>query len=127
MADEPGFPQPLEDSAMIGATLRKLSAAVLLAGLLSACGRAQQALPDFADLVEQDSPSVVNISTSSEAASQPAKGGVPAPAPRDAPPGDWYHKFFDDEEDGGNAPDEQMPEQSLGSGFILWPDGYILT
>src|SRR5262249_55473522 len=46
------------------------------------------------------------------------------------PPRDWYHRFFDDGESGGDdngAPEQQVPEQSLGSGLILWADGYVLT
>jgi serine protease Do len=111
---------------------RLLLAAVALFAL-NACGRGMPvaSTPDFADLVEQVSPSVVNIS---------AVTATP-PGQRDAaaiePPSDgadklpeWFKKYYDEHEGRQAAPDEDSgaPEsQSLGSGFVLWGDGYILT
>lgn len=81
--------------------------------------------PDFADLVERVSPAVVNIST------VPAEvGGADAEtldpeALQEAP--EWFRRFFE-QEDPQAGEDYYPPEQqSLGSGFILWDDGYILT
>jgi serine protease Do len=110
--------------------LRKREFATTLAVtcLLAACNRDPSGLPNFADLVEEESRSVVNISTvSSEIDPRP---GPVAPGPQREPPqGDWYHRFFDDEEEEeeGASGDEAVPAQAQGSGFILWSDGYILT
>ncbi|EIT70428.1 hypothetical protein WQQ_05650 [Hydrocarboniphaga effusa AP103] len=101
--------------------------------------------PDFADLVERVSPSVVNISTISAAPAPGALdgGGGGPETPENAP--DWLKRFFDqhgqdrgetapedDSSQGGEGavdPEEGAPgaPQPLGSGFILWDDGYILT
>jgi serine protease Do len=110
---------------------------------VAACDRPHSSLPNFADLVEDVSPAVVNISTVSDADPQtvgPA-GDRPDEGPdegagseKSADPGektpDWYKKYFDENPDGGpdggDASVEPI-EQSLGTGFILWEDGYILT
>ncbi len=89
--------------------------AVLL--LASQAGGAQQ-LPDFTELVRRNSESVVNVSTS-----QPGAGGLQQllpDIPRDSPFYEFFRRFYDQLP----AP-EQM--QSLGSGFVISPDGYIVT
>jgi serine protease Do len=74
-------------------------------------------LPDFTQLVEQQGQAVVNISTSGQ-----AKGGLRQQIPDDLK--DFFRRFspqpFDDDQ-------ERAPRQSLGSGFIVSKDGYILT
>ncbi len=103
--------------------------------LAAACGRNEpgSAHPNFADLVEEVSPSVVNISTVvayDDGQDHPGANGPDAPD--DAPLNDFFRKFFGDraerETEGGadSGPPALLP-QSLGSGFVLWADGYILT
>jgi serine protease Do len=99
--------------------LRRLFVPLLLASL-AACQRdTPSGLPNFADLVEQASPSVVNISTVVSAA-EAAQG-------EDAPFNEFFRKFFGDREEGVPEEDAPLQPQSLGSGFILWADGYVLT
>jgi len=110
--------------------------AVVLFLLSSACQRTQpmSGAPDFSDLVEQVSPSVVNISTvvADPAAEPPLslpgapEPGVPDRDPLDGAP-EWFKRFL--EEHQGESPDEGPSDgpQSLGSGFVLWEDGYVLT
>jgi serine protease Do len=97
----------------------------LLAAVPVQSGAAVRGLPDFTDLVKEASPAVVNISTTTKVAPeqrQPPRGhGNPAPG---TPFDDFLRRFFGDEY--GNAPDE-FDEQSLGSGFIISKDGYVLT
>lgn len=78
-------------------------------------------LPNFTELVKQQSPAVVNISTSYKSNK---KSFHSFPAPKDDSPdlNDLFRHFFDSEE--GPA---SRDTSSLGSGFILSPDGYILT
>ncbi|NKQ12429.1 DegQ family serine endoprotease [Pseudomonas sp. SST3] len=82
---------------------------------------AQAELPDFTPLVEDASPAVVNISTKQ---SKPVRGG-PAQMPdlEGIPP--MFREFF--ERGLPQQPDRRREAQSLGSGFIISEDGYILT
>jgi len=97
-------------------------------------------LPDFTELVEQNHMSVVNISTTSEVdRSQQGPGELGD----DSPFGEFFRKFLEEQQQ--NAPDSQeqnfdrgdlavdqlrsvqFDSDSLGSGFIISPDGYVLT
>ncbi|WP_108843957.1 DegQ family serine endoprotease [Kushneria phyllosphaerae] len=82
-------------------------------------------LPDFTALVKSAAPAVVNISTTREAA---ARSGMMSPN-QQLP--DIFRHFFGDQMPPGFG---GMPDQggsrtlsSLGSGFIISDDGYILT
>ena len=75
--------------------------------------------PDsFADLAEEISPSVVNITTSAMVAA-PVDGGPIVP--EGSPFEDFFKEF--------NGPGENQPRRSeaLGSGFVISADGYIVT
>jgi serine protease Do len=100
---------------------------ILAAGLLAACNNGS-GLPNFADLVEQASPAVVNISTTQkgDAADDGEEAGNLPPEIENSPFGDFFRHFFGDEDDGGKGPHAYKTE-SLGSGFIISKDGYILT
>ena len=90
---------------------------------LAACDRSGGArYPDFADLVEQASPAVVNISTTV------APGEELAAAPDNSPFNEFFRKFFGEQAEPEAPEDAPLGQpQSLGSGFILWADGYVLT
>lgn len=81
-------------------------------------------LPDFTDLVQKVAPAVVNISTTQKIKHPHGKRpNVQIPdLPEDSPWGDLLRKFFGDD----NGP-EEYNTQSLGSGFIIDPNGYIIT
>ncbi len=83
-------------------------------------------LPDFTELVEQNAPTVVNISTIQKSPAHRTPHGRLPELPRGTPFDEWFKKFFGErnEEEG----DEREPRaRSLGSGFIISSDGYILT
>ena len=76
----------------------------------------------FADLAEQISPAVVNITTSAVVAA-PTEGGPIVP--EGSPFQDFFEDFMTpDGQGGGNQPQRQ---QALGSGFVISADGYIVT
>ena len=84
-------------------------------------------LPDFTKLVEKNSAAVVNISTTQKVKHpriMPRSPQGNAPDPNN-PFGDLFKHFFGEEGEGGGI--EQFDTQSLGSGFIISPDGYVLT
>lgn len=96
---------------------RKLWVAVFFVGLFGAApSMAMEGLPDFTKMVEENSPAVVNISSERK---QVANSG----AGREREMEEFFRRFF---------PPDQFPRpdreaRSLGSGFIISKDGYVLT
>ena len=88
-----------------------------------------QVMPgSFADLTEQVSPAVVNITTTS-VVSQPTGGG---PAfPEGSPFSDLFREFgfpgMPGGPEGGPSPRAPQRSNALGSGFVVSADGYIVT
>ncbi len=74
-----------------------------------------QSLPDFTELVDKQGPAVVNVSTS-----QTVRDEL-QPPPEDDPFYDFFRRF------GPPQGPREYQSRSLGSGFIISPDGYILT
>jgi serine protease Do len=104
-------------------------AATLMAAIVIAFAAvqapAQQTRPDtFADLADQVSPSVVNITTSTNVAQAMERGPI---VPEGSPFEDFFRDFMDPEDDDG--PERRGPRrgQALGSGFVISEDGYIVT
>ena len=79
-------------------------------------------LPDFRDLVKETSPAVVNISTVQHAQQKSALSGQYG-MPDDMP--EIFRHFFGRQFPQGPVP--RRDSNSLGSGFIVSDDGYILT
>lgn len=89
----------------------------------------QAQLPDFVPLVEKNAPAVVNISTASKVKPQRRAdlNGIPE---------ELLRRFFGDafpippgqgEVPRGRGDDNKKEMQSLGTGFIISADGYIIT
>lgn len=81
-------------------------------------GATAQTLPTFAELAEKVSPAVVNISTTKTVKRQTRPPGLRRFGPND-PFDEFFERFFE-------GP-EARPQRSLGSGFIINQEGYILT
>ncbi|MEJ5218489.1 Do family serine endopeptidase [Cognatishimia sp. D5M38] len=82
-----------------------------------------QARPDsLADLVEEVSPAVVNISTSTVVASRSGPQGI-------VPEGSPFEDFFREFQDRQGQGDQNRPRRSaaLGAGFVISEDGYVVT
>ena len=84
-------------------------------------------LPNFVDLVKETSSAVVNISTT-----QKVQSGMPElpegfempEFPEGSPFGELFKYFFEQEENGNPG---YHDAKSLGSGFIISKDGYVMT
>ena len=93
-------------------------------------------LPDFTALVESNNAAVVNISTTQKVAQAPARGQLPEglDLPEGVPFDDLLRRYFGEgggpqmpgvpQDPGAESPSEAM---SLGSGFIISPDGFLIT
>ena len=98
-------------------------ASALTAALLVVSFSAQSfaALPELVDLAEQAGKSVVNISTKTLPKERPANRGRQQQPFNRSPLEDFFHDFF------GDRMPQRRPQASLGSGFIISKDGYIVT
>jgi len=83
-------------------------------------------LPDFTKLVENYSTAVVNISTTQKIKHPRIRKQQKAPEQiPEGPLGDLFKHFFGEEGERGDFDD--FDAKSLGSGFIISSDGYVLT
>ena len=73
----------------------------------------------FADLAERLTPAVVNISTSQKVEQRRSRGPGQPPFDR------FFEEFFNQRRGGGQAPSQKV--SSLGSGFVVDPNGIIIT
>ncbi len=81
--------------------------------------------PDFTVLVEKYSPAVVNISTTQKIESNTQSRFQVPRLPEDHQFGELLRKFFEQRPDFGGP--NSFDTQSMGSGFIVSEDGYVLT
>ncbi len=93
-----------------------------LAAVLALTGRAAEAqsLPDFTDLVEQAGPSVVNIEAT-RTAEAAARMGPNSMDSEEVP--EIFRRFFEQP----GMPQMPRDRTSMGTGFIISSDGYVLT
>jgi serine protease Do len=97
---------------------------IMLLGLVGYAGA--QTLPDFTPLIEKNSAAVVNISTTLKQEEVSAgQFGMPPQIPEDSPLYEFFRKYLEQMPEGGGVPDSER--SSLGSGFIISKEGYIIT
>jgi serine protease Do len=97
--------------------LRKFTSLfILVFGVTCSASALTKELPDFTDLAEKQGAAVVNISTTQIMRNEQILPNVPE--------GDPFYDFF--RRFAPQMPREQE-SQSLGSGFIISADGYIMT
>ena len=108
--------------------MRQLVAAFLFFVVSLGAQAQARPLPDFAELAEKNGPAVVNISTT-----QVVRGNtrsVPSfPFDEDDPMAELFRRFMPHPFGIPGMPGapREFESRSLGSGFIISPDGYILT
>ena len=85
-------------------------------------------LPSFTDLVKKESPAVVNISTTQKVKRSHSRfpHGIPG-IPNNPQFDEFFKRFFDEEGKNSSDDEDEYQMESLGSGFIITDDGYILT
>lgn len=82
-------------------------------------------LPDFTEMVKTNGVAVVNISTTQKAPPEAENASEEPQLPEGMPPEmEEFFKRFLNEQGGGYVPRDTT---SLGSGFIISQDGYVLT
>ena len=107
--------------------LRAIIAAAFLATACLGSGPVlARSLPDFTELVEQNRAAVVNISTTQRRTVPTDRPRMPRgfempDLPEDSPFREFFRRFF------GEGEIEEFDAQSLGSGFIISQDGFIIS
>jgi serine protease Do len=97
--------------------ITRLILPVFLALTLLLPGLALAELPDFREIVRDNSPAVVKIIVEHTR----AHGGQGQPGPEEIP--EYLRRFFEFR----GAPPSRQQRMAMGSGFIISDDGYILT
>jgi serine protease Do len=99
--------------------VQRWAPALLLWLTTAGCGTPlAQAQPDFTALVDRYGAAVVSVN-----AETPISGYGQMPFPEDSPFFDYFRRFFETPPQGP----QMRPEVSMGSGFIISRDGFILT
>lgn len=109
--------------------LSRVTALLLGLALLAAISQPLNArsLPDFTELVEENSAAVVNISTVSEPDPRSGRGHPFSQRELEEMPEFFRHFFGGPQSPFQGDPGQARPRRSMGSGFIVSEDGYVLT
>lgn len=77
-------------------------------------------LPSIQPIIQEIDAAVVNVSTSTEFKRESPQAEPGIPFDPFSSPEEFFERFF-------GGPGRQLPRRSMGSGFIISKDGYILT
>ncbi len=109
-------------SGHVGAAMRTLVVGLILSLSMPSLSMAVTASPNFVELAKKLKPTVVNIRTA-----KVIKPRSNLQRPRMQSPFDNFFEEFFGQFNGQMPQQRQRREQSLGTGFIISTDGYILT
>jgi serine protease Do len=136
LTDKPAAKAPLASAPPPAAAAAPAAPPVVGGTVIAPAAGAVTVVPDFASLAERLSPVVVNISTRAQreksSDNNSAPHGFRGPGQQgpqwpfgDGEPRDFtepFERFF-----GPGPKQRQAPQRSLGSGFVIDTEGYILT
>ena len=111
----------------------QIISAAQAAALMPAEAAAKTGIPDFSGLVETYGPAVVNISAKHVVKQTARRSMQQLPVDPEDPFYQFFKRFygqfpgFNGGDNSGPGAQEDVPSASLGSGFIISNDGYILT
>ena len=108
-------------SLVIALAFATLAAFPAVAGAQAVQGRALAGLPDFTELYEKHAPAVVAIDVT-----QRVRRSRGPELSEDDPFYEFFRRFGQIPRPRG-APDREFDQQSVGSGFIISNDGYLIT
>ncbi len=110
-------------SKNVASTMRLLVAGLIVSFSIPSMSSARTASPDFVELAKRLKPTVVNIRTAKVIKPRP---NLQRPRMQQSPFDNFFDDFFG--QFNGQMPQQRARrEQSLGTGFVISPDGYILT
>jgi len=103
--------------------MRLLVVGLMFSFFIPSLASARTASPDFVELSKKLKPTVVNIRTAKIVKPRP---NLQRPRMQQSPFDNFFEEFFG--QFNGQMPQQRARrEQSLGTGFVISPDGYILT
>src|SRR5687767_9732752 len=105
--------------------VRAVLALWVMAFCATASAQAVRELPDFTRLVDDQGNAVVNISTTQAVRRSGAAPQVPGIEDEEVL--EFFRRFIPRQQPGQPGPSQRPESRSLGSGFIISADGYILT
>jgi serine protease Do len=111
---------PLLRARLLG---QVVAGSLIAAALVTAAPALAQQPPvptDFTAIVRQKMPAVVAITTKQRVEEQQQQAQA---LPEDLPFREFFRRYYDER----TNPRERQPRQSLGSGFVISSDGYIVT
>ncbi|ETX10605.1 serine peptidase [Marinomonas ushuaiensis DSM 15871] len=109
--------------------LKKMSMLAISSFMMASMLSHAAEFPDFTELVDKASPAVVNISTEQTITTKASNKGGQQLGPNSEELNEFFKHFFGQQPFSQPAPDQGQGQQrnSLGSGFIISHDGYVLT
>jgi serine protease Do len=109
---------------LVSASIALLAIAAALAAPITPVSAQTKtmALPDFTELYEKQSPAVVSIDVT-----QKVKQARFPELSEDDPFYEFFRRFGQVPHPRGGTPEREQEQQSVGSGFIITSDGYLVT